>query len=193
MPAGQRERRDESSCLPAAPRAQPRRRHSTGVCRCAARASRVVHAAPRAVGARGSCRSKSPSFLSPRCILPEAHLRGILNWACTLLQNARKTPSRERGSERPASEIHYEPRALPPASHSRFALVGTYRARQLGRPGPEVDHLPPGAHDAAAQEARENKRTDRVGSASLLLAQTFCLLPAPSRRPHWPALSQALR
>lgn len=147
----------------------------------------------RAVRARRSCTSMPRRTSFPKRILPEAHLRVLLNRPCTLVQSGRGTPGGEGDPSAQLRDARPPASMLLPGPHSRRALAGTHRARQLGGPRPEVDHLCRGVHGAAARDTTQRERTDRKISASLRPPPTLCLLPAPSRSPHWPELSPAWR
>ena len=148
-----------------------------------------AHGAPLA-GAKGSWASKLQVSFSK--VFVQRATRDI-SWtgrahSCRVfrrLGEGRGDPSSPRRDAQPPRRL------LPPGAQSQRALPGTYGARQLGRPGPEVDHRHPGVHGAAAGAASQLERTYRLASASLQLARTLRSLSVPrgagsGLRYRWP-------
>lgn len=188
----------------AAPTPGPERRvsRSLPVCRTVgqhARTGRVVHASERLH------RHASPSFV------PQGHSSRSPPAEQGMNAGSERSegPGQGVGIPAPRVEMHAWPQrrmqssplrnakpsafVLPPGQHSWRALAGTYRARQLGGPRSEVDHLPRSVHDATVRTAGVRYRIQLVVRPSRSQAGTLYCLPAPSQRSHWPALSQALR
>lgn len=98
-------------------------------------------------------------------------------------------PSSPRGDARPQRRRQGCPLrnasafVLPPRLHSWRALAGTYRARQLGGPRSEVDHLPRSVHGARVRTASVRYRIERVVRATRSQAGT---LPSSSAEPALP-------
>lgn len=204
--AGGGQRRMRAFSFPLSPRPGPKE-ESQGVFRCIAPAGqhapagRIVHA-PEQLH-----RHASPSFLSQvqssrstRASDPELgvhacaeRLGGSGTWSGDLSAWGRDARPPRRAHSYPRRNAPPPALVLPPGMHPPRTLAGTYRPRQLGGPRPEVDHLPRGIHCARVRTASQQETTERVGSASPSATPTLSLLPTRSRRPHWPALSQALR
>lgn len=136
-------------------------RAGKGVCRSRQVCYKDEPATPRRAK---SCTPPSDSRTSsPTSMFPEAHLREILNWVHA------GDSKREWESQRPArrcsatrAEMHRHSRACsrPDCTFRARAIAGTYRVRQLGGPRPEIDHLPPGVHGAAARVASQPEKLD---------------------------------
>lgn len=136
--ARQGEPRDESFFLSATPRAQPRRRHSPGVCRCAEPASQVVqaahgHSAPGAT-AQACCRAsfpRTPFSRSPVARDPELGMHAGV---------ARSEGSRQgEGTLEPGAEMHSHPRAGSRSARTPGARSwGLTERGSLAGPGPKL-------------------------------------------------------
>lgn len=111
-----------------------------------------------------SCTPRSDSRTSsPTCMFPEAHLREILNWvhAGGLKAGVGIPAPRAEMLSYPRRDARTLSRVLTSGLHFRArAIAGTYRVRQLGGPRPEIDHLPPGVHGAAARVASQPEKLD---------------------------------
>lgn len=100
-----------------------------------------------------SCCTDMPRRASfPKCILPEAHLREILNWECTpvrtlgRLRERSEEPSAQGGDAMLPLRMHSYPRrnaqpsafVLRPGAHSWCAVLGLTERGSLAGPGPKL-------------------------------------------------------
>lgn len=140
---------------------------------------------------RSGCTGMPPELLPPhKCIFsrspsakdPELGVRWCRAFAGLKAGVGIPAPHEEIDAQFPARDAQPLARVPTPGQHFPCAIARTYRARQLGGSGPEINHLSRGIHGAAARAATQQRRTGCTGCASLSLARTLGLLPVPSRR-----------
>lgn len=132
----------------------------------------------QATGAKSSCTGKHRQGSLPKVFFQrftfERPSTGSAH--CAERSGTSRRAGRGRGNRgAPCGDAQPQARLLPTGAHSRRALEVTYRARQLGWPGPEIDHLHQGVHGAVRQSVRRVCRRGPIAWA----AQVLQPAPAP--------------